>query len=141
MARVVGAGVIGLVAPIAIIRNAGEVAVRVALRTRDADVGSGKCERRVVIERRRTPSGGGMTHRTARRKARREMVGAGGGAEISLMAGIAISWRGLIIVVGVSLCATDGSVLALQRPVSIGEVVECGIAPVRCGVAGAALAG
>jgi len=69
------------------------------------------------------------------------MVGIGRRAEVCFMAGVAIGWRGHILVVHMARSTRHRYVHAGERIVCIRVVVELRIEPIRCGVANAAVVG
>lgn len=60
--RIFRAGVVGLMAGVAVLGRGGEVVIRMALDALDGGVRAGKREERVVIEARRAPAAGRMAH-------------------------------------------------------------------------------
>jgi len=114
--RVSGAGKVGLVASIAVGRQCQVIVIHVALRARHGDVCAGQRERRgVVIERGTCPVGGAVAHGTRSGQTRGRVRRIVGSVVIGLMAGIAVSRNGGVVVVDVARGASDRSMGARQR--------------------------
>ncbi len=95
----------------------------------------------VVIERRSCPSGCRVTERTIRREPARYMRRVRRSVEVDLMAGIAVSRRRVVVVIGVALRALRRGVLTGQRPFRVERVIEFCIVPAGCRMAHSAVAG
>ena len=140
MRRIIGAAVVGLMAAVATGGQRGEVVVGVALVARQGDVRSGEREAGgVVVECCRVPAAGGVALRAIRREARCDVIGICGGGEVLLVTGVAGSWSGRVVVVGVALRAGQRGMHAGKGIVGVKRVIKGGIEPVGGVVAGAAV--
>ena len=93
--------------------------------------------RRRVIEGRRCPVGGRVADGAIGREARCGVRRIGGPVPVGLMAVIAGSWQGQVIVIGMAGRARYGGVRAGKRERRV-VVIECRSGPVRGAVAGIA---
>ena len=126
MIRVIGGGVIGLVARITVRRQSGVVVVHVALGARHLRVETRQGERRgVVVETRRDPGRRVVANVTLLRESGSDVIGAGGGLKIFQMAGDTRSVGQLVIVVDVALIALHGGMKASKRPARSGVIELC----------------
>lgn len=139
--RVIGISsglVIGLVTREAIGRNRSVVVVHVATGAGDRRVlaGQGECSV-AVVERRRDPGRGVVTHFTLLRESRLDVIRAGGAVEILHMAGSTRRAVQAVIAIYVALRTLQWHVCTGQRETR-SRVIESCIRPRRSGMAGVA---
>ena len=94
-----------------------------------------------MIECRWAPAAGGVANAAIGGEAGGDVIGGRGPSEVRLVASVASCGRRHVVVVGVALSARYGCVHAGERIVRVEGVIECGVKPVGCRVADAAVVG
>jgi len=80
-----------------------------------------------------------MANRTVCGEACGSMFGIRGPVIVGLMARVARGRRAYVDIIDVALCAGERGMHPCERVVRVDSVIERGIQPIRCGVAGAAI--